>query len=84
MTKLENDNIDYTEIDRITVFKHLAVNQIDNTVNMTIFENLLNEYYSDFISFCNQVKESSDKIESVTCYIENGRLEFDLKLEEED
>lgn len=78
----DENNIEYNEFDRITVFKRLAVNQIDNTVNMAIFENLLNDYYSDFINFCDQVKNSSEKIESVTCYIKNGKLEFDLQLDE--
>jgi len=79
-----SEDTDYSEIDRITIFKHLSIDQITNTVNMSIFENLLNDYYSDFISFCDQVKSSPEKIGSVTCYIKYGKLEFDLQLEEKD
>ncbi len=68
---------------RITIFKHLSIDEIDNSVNMTIFENLLDSHYHEFVKFCDKIKQSCDNIESVTCFIENGVLNFDLKYEEE-
>lgn len=77
-------NIPFEEVDRIHVFKHLSVNEIDNTINMTIFENLLKEYYSDFITFCDTVKKTPDKIKSISCYINDGILHFDVEEKEEE
>lgn len=74
----------FDEVDRIHVFKHLSVNELDNTINMTIFENLLNDYYTEFVEFCDGVKNSSKKIKNVSCYIDDGKINFEVEEVEEE
>ena len=68
---------------RITVFKHLTVDELTSETNMTIVHGLLDEYYTDFVDFCDSIAEDNT-VESVSCYIEDGQIRFNVTRKEEE
>lgn len=68
---------------RIHIFRHLSIDEIDNSINMKIFENLLNEYYDTFISFCNTIRQANRNVDTISCYLEEGELKFELKYKDD-
>lgn len=63
---------------RIDIFCHLAVDELTNNINMTIFSGIAGEYYDKYIEFCNQIEDERDSIDNISCAIEDGELVFDI------
>jgi hypothetical protein len=62
---------------RINIFRKVAVNEIDNSVNETIFEHLLSDQYPRFVEACEYVKSHPNpEIQNVSCYLEQGQATF--------
>jgi len=76
---MENEKQAVNYNNRISIFKHLTVDELTQSVNEELFSELLNDHYDEFVSLCEDVKEISDKIKYVTCFIDNGVLTFDIE-----
>lgn len=63
--------------DRVEIFKHLAVSELDG-VNEEILSHISAEKFHAFHEFCEQVFQEKDKIEDVSCSVENGELVFNI------
>lgn len=63
---------------RIEIFRHLTVDEIKNEINEIVFDNLLGAHYNEFVEFCEKIKAHANEISTVSCYIENGELNFEI------
>lgn len=68
---------------RIELFRHLTIDEVNDNVNDEIFKELLSEYYCKFINTCDYINRNKNKIVSVSCFIENGEIYFSYKFREE-
>ncbi len=67
---------------RIDIFRDLITDKVTGEVNKTIFENLLDQYYDQYVDVCKAIENSTEPIESVSCYIERGDIHFTYKYKE--
>lgn len=61
---------------RIDIFHDLAVDELTNMINMELLASISADNYQRFIEFCDQVEAEKEKINSVSCILENDSLEF--------
>ena len=67
---------------RTDIFHDIAVDELTQMINMDILASISDINYQRFIAFCDQVVEEKDSIDSVSCVLENGELEFFIKYKE--
>jgi len=66
--------------DRISIFKRLTIDQLDDSINEMIFKSLLCDQYPKFVDFCLYVKSHpSPSIISVSCDIIDGIAKFTIE-----
>jgi len=65
-------------INRISIFHSLTVSEISD-IDMQKLECLLGDHYTDFIDFCESIKQRND-VSSVSCDIESDNIIFKLYL----
>ena len=63
--------------DRIEIFRHLAVDEFDK-VRLDIFDSIAGNHFHEFLKFCDKVFKEKDKINSVSCTLEDDRLQFNI------
>lgn len=63
--------------DRVEIFRHIAVSELDG-VSEEILSHISAEKFHAFHEFCEQVFQEKDKIEDVSCSIEDGELKFNI------
>lgn len=80
------DDLD-NEIDlsnRMDLFRHLTSEELTSSVNEAIFKSLLVDSYDKFVEACDYVKQNKNKVSSVSCFIENGDIQFTYSYKEDD
>ena len=75
----EHDTCGLGGTSRIDLFRHLAVDRLSNHINENIFSSIADGYYNEFICFCDQVEAEKDNIDTVSCFIEDGVLKFEIE-----
>ena len=63
--------------DRIEIFKHLAVDEL-NEVQISILDSIASNHLQTFIDFCNKVFEEKDLIDNISCTLEDDNLHFEI------
>lgn len=66
--------------DRIDIFRHLTIDEVNSTVNHEIFEGLLSKYYEEFVKFCEELEQlDSKRVKGVSCHIADNQIYFDVE-----
>jgi hypothetical protein len=68
---------------RIELFRHLTVDELNNDINESIFKGLLSDRYDKFIEACDYVNRNKNKIVSISCFIQDGEIYFTYVFKEE-
>ncbi len=63
--------------DRIEIFRHIAVNEL-NDIDLGILDSIATSYFEEFNEFCDKVFNEKDKIDTISCSINNGELKFSI------
>lgn len=63
---------------RIEVFHHLTYDEIAKSLNVDLFDGLLDGHYDEFVAFCEKIKSRSTPLTSISCYIENDQIHFEI------
>lgn len=61
---------------RIEVFHYLTYDEVAQSLNMNLFGNILDNFYDDFVAFCEDVKRNATELTRLSCYIENDQIHF--------
>ena len=61
---------------RVEIFKHLAVDELDGTVNLKILNSIACDNYHAFLEFCDQVYQDKDRIKEISCTVRGRRCRF--------
>lgn len=69
--------------DRIDIFRNLTADEATDHVKHEIFRGLLDEYYDDFVNFCNEIEDKKDHVKSVSCHIADKQIYFEVKCDDE-
>lgn len=70
---------DFTETDRIILFRDLTYDEIKKEIDERKFEDILLDKFGDFVTFCEKVEQNAENIETISSYYEEGELRFDIK-----
>lgn len=73
---------DYSDVDRIVIFRDLTYDEMKQEIDDNKFEDILSDRYEDFVHVCEIIEEKKSQIESVTCVFEDGQVKFDIKEKE--
>lgn len=85
---MPDDRVDLSAVDefiqlndRVEIFRHLTVDQLDSEVNEAIFKGLLDSYYTEFSKFCEDIRDNPDrdKIRDISCHIADGQIYFNVR-----
>ena len=68
--------------DRIDIFRNLTADEATDHVKHEIFKGLLDQYYPEFVKFCDEIEDKKDHISSVSCHIADKQIYFEVKYEE--
>ena len=63
--------------DRVEIFKHLAVDELDG-VRLDILDSIASEHFNSFLDFCDKVFSEKDLIEDVSCTLDGNELHFNI------
>ena len=63
---------------RVEIFKHLAVDDLDR-VRLEVLDSIAVSQFHEFIEFCDKVYSEKDKIESISCTLEDDQLQFNIE-----
>jgi hypothetical protein len=66
-----------TNADRVEIFKHLAVDELDG-VRLNILDSIASKHFQSFLDFCDKVFSEKDSIEDVSCTLEGDELQFNI------
>lgn len=69
--------------DRIDIFRRLTVDEATSEVNHEIFSGLLEEYYDEFVRFCDEVESHRNHVKSVSCHIADKQIYFNVECTED-
>lgn len=84
----DTDRVDLSAVDefiqlndRVEIFRHLTVDQLDSEVNDAIFRGLLDTYYPQFAAFCDEIRDNPEreKIRDISCHIADKQIYFDVR-----
>lgn len=63
--------------DRINIFRQIAVNEL-NDIRVDILDSIATSHFNEFNDFCDRVFKERDKIDTISCSIIDGDLEFSI------
>ena len=69
---------DLVHADRVEIFKHLAVDELDG-VRLDILDSIASKHFRSFLDFCDKVFGEKELIQGVSCTLEGGELQFHIE-----
>ena len=69
---------DLTVADRVEIFRHLAVDDLDR-VQLSILDSISSKHLDSFTDFCNKVFQEKELIDNISCTLKDGILYFDIQ-----
>lgn len=64
---------------RIDIFREIGVDAVSNQIKQEVFDQIADEQYAQFVAFCQKCEEEREKIDSVSCALEDAELKFHIK-----
>lgn len=69
--------------DRVEIFRHLAVDQPNDGVNVEILDSIACDNFHTFLDFCDKVFAEKDRIEEVSASLnDENQLTFNIQYKE--
>ena len=68
---------DLTNADRVEIFKHLAVDELEG-IRVNILDSIASTHFHSFLDFCDKVFSERESIQDVSCSMDNDGLHFDI------
>lgn len=57
---------------RVEIFRHLAVD-VGGDVDLNLLDSIACDHYHRFLEFCDQVFAEKDRIEEISCALDEGK-----------
>ena len=64
--------------DRLEIFKHLAVDELDG-VHLNILDSIASKHFHSFLDFCDKVFDERELIQDVSCTLLADELQFHIE-----
>lgn len=66
-------------MDRLKVFRTITADEIDN-ISEDKLKVILDDYYPEFVNFCNCVKDQGDLVKTMECVVTDDNISYKMEL----